>query len=273
MTLEEIDTQFSDLQQGLIDAVNDAKKSGEATIREKLSEVANEIKEALERVEGVVDEQRDKLEELLENAGGVITSIENRLNEFDTVIEECRETTNEWFEAVDHGIEELESTHSSAVDMADEALESAYSLFQTVSDQIDAFCENVASAIASLVDGSVEQIQESVLQPLHDARDVLLGNVQQLLDELIGEVFPTKMAEINDIWISEIHSQLAEMIGVLQQQLDEFRSSVIERADTSAGQRDEAKLMMDQLDAVLAPVMDSLGRISSLASSVGISIG
>lgn len=253
--MEEVD--FNNIEQELQGFAQFIKENVDA-LMQGIDDIAAEI--------GVVDEA-------LVSSESILGTISIELSEFEELIVESRAATIEIINNVDQELDEFTENHDLASEFVDESLEAIEESFDESAEKIDELRADLLEQIQALVTESIGKIEETVLEPVIEVREECLAKIKALLDEIVVDKIPSKIAEIQEEWLKSIEEQLSEMIALLTENLEEFRQSVIDGSGSSKSQREEANAMMDQLEQLLSPVLDSLGSVTSLADSVGISIG
>jgi len=238
------------------------------TIRTKAHELLAQLKNAVEHgTERIIDAQRN-----LKEVEDALVDVSQHVNAIGQVLKNCNEEIDQMFEAAEDVVAQISDRHEEFSEEVNEAFEFMEEALQDVEEFVENYLDTIKQFFSDLADDAIEQIEGTVLTPVIEMRDACIAKVAEIIDELVKDVMPTKLTEVQEEWIAELRLKLTAMIDELTTLLSDFRKSVIEGADGSDSQRSETKEMMGLLDKVLTPVVNELRRVMSLANLVGVSI-
>jgi DNA repair ATPase RecN len=235
--------------------------------------IAANLQEFSDYLASDVVQMMDQLLETLESANEAVQSLGDAL----TTTAEQFEVLQESISGVEESVQECYANMTESVVEVDGHLEEFAAVIEGFLEQtlekLTAFRDSMELAVNELIERATQNIEELVCEPLIAIRDQLIEAVDKFVSEWTESLMPGKLDEIRSQWIVELKRELDELIDRLVSGLDEFRNELIGKSHASSRNREESEAMRELLDQALQPVVSELQRVSSLASSVGITIG
>lgn len=254
--------EYEKLLKQLQEAVDNNVTELAASVKASLESLDSTLSLALASAESVCG----TINEALDNFEGTLTKAESAVGNVSAgVVNHCEQTMSLLSDAQDE--------QDDAAEEVDEAIDEFDEYVEEVVETVDGLKEAVADLFRALIDTSIQLVAEKMIQPMEAFRDDAIEQVQVLLDENVHDPVNEQLEEIVKEALAELRAAIDKAIDQLKDGLVEFRSSVVENAEAASHEREASGQIRELLDEALSPVINALDRVSSLADSVGISIG
>ncbi len=256
------EVEYNNAVASLQDAVHFGMEALSAEMKETSESLDSQIKNGQDLVSTVTD----AFDEAIDSFEATFAKLENAVAAVHAgVASHCEQSLSLLADARDE--------QDVAAEQVDEALEEFDEYVEEIVETADGIKKAVAELFKDLLNSSIQVISEKIIGPVESFRTEAMQQVQRLLDDKVHNPVNEQLDEIVEEALVDLKSAIDEAISQLTEGLVEFRSNVIENADTAAQDRSVSSQLREMLDEALAPVMRALERVMSLGDSVGISIG
>lgn len=199
-----------------------------------------------------------RLETAIQTAEGVFTATSDRLDDLS--------------EKLQANLDQVGQRHEEAKEEALAKFGEIDEMVDEISEDIDEVVESARESIEAMTDAAVDAITENLIEPVTALREECVAKIEELIEELVDNILPDKLEKVTSELLAKLQERLDEMISVLQEGFADFRETILSGSDQANSSRMTSEAAMELLRTAFDPVLSELGRVRSLAGTVGISI-